>query len=761
MGKAYLRELKHRNQCELVFKLKLVHTKSRVLINEEIHCHRPCTDVIKSLLVQTERKIVNILKMKKISDIIAVASLTVNGVDVKGDVKCKEFMDTPKKNIIFTIAKQSFEVIINAPLVKELLLPKVIFVNHLHEPIKFRCIYATKHLSEFIWYSSSDKVLWTIVQKSFEYKPTMHKLGKYLKLKCIPKNSEAEGPTFAVICETPVAEISLPAKCPFNERHLYTNTWLKEQNQLRVVSYNILSNLYAEIVPEPLHCSPHAISIHYRKELILKELLGYQADVICLQEVEQNIYNLDIKPKLSNTYRGSFHKKGFKIPVGLACFFNVEKFRSIEVNQIVFREELPTNPLFADTWNLISQCNTLKDRILKLPTSLQVTVLQSKIPDENVIIANVQLYDHVKANLERLVQCSIALDYIKDIYNKYKHFMVGIIYVKITPLRYVPTSQVYQFIMNGFIQCTVKTDIGKSEKTISLRHPFQFGSAYGTPKYTNYSIDFKGCLDYIFYDSTSLDVIDCVPLPDESVLVKNVALPNEVFPSNHLALVASYIQKCHLNDPQLQQCLLKVVENLQPHLADGVPELKFPSLNPFVIPLVNLEFGGNALNYKVALTDTNIYGLHDFKFSKLEYNPQTLAFDGFLTFNALSFDTNFDINGRILAIQINGKGTFKCVMGPSTGSLKVSGELVERNGKRYYNPVDVITKIAISNYTGTFEFEAGKNQELATALNMVLNENSKEFLDEVLPELEKTASEILRRMLVSLSNDISYDELFL
>ncbi|KAF5278710.1 hypothetical protein FQA39_LY18359 [Lamprigera yunnana] len=540
MEKAYLREIKYLSQCELVFQLKLINTKSQVVIDEEIRSLQPCTDVIKSLLSRTKSEIENILGMKNIWDIIITASLTVDGVDVKDDINLKEFMDIPKKNIVFTIAKQSFEVIINAPLVKELLLPKVIFANYFHEPTKFKRAYTVKQLSDFIWYSSTDKVVWTIVHKSFKYKPNINQLGKYLKFKCIPRNSEGEGPHFEVICEIPVAEIRLPSKCPFNERHLYTNTWLKEKSRLRVVSYNILSNNYAEHVPEPLYCSPHALSIHYRKQLILKELLGYRADIICLQEVDENVFNFDLKPKLSRTYRGLFYKKGFKIPEGLACFFNVKKFRSIEDNQIVFAEQLPTNPLFTDTWNLIAQCTTLKDWILKQLTSLQVTVLQSIERDKIVIIANTHLYFHAEAGTLRLLQCSIALDYISDICKKYKRLTqsrVSVIFCG--DFNSVPTSQVYQFIMNGFIQCTIETDIENSEKTICLRHPFKFGSAYGTPKYTNYTIDFKGCLDYIFYDSTSFNVIDCVPLTDESILAKNVALPNEVFPSDHLALVCN------------------------------------------------------------------------------------------------------------------------------------------------------------------------------------------------------------------------------
>lgn len=69
-------------------------------------------------------------------------------------------------------------------------------------------------------------------------------------------------------------------------------------------------------------------------------------------------------------------------------------------------------------------------------------------------------------------------------------------------------------------------------------HPFTFKSACGTPKYTNYTEDFKDCLDYIFYDTKCLESLSFVPFPDESLLSENTALPSKVFPSDHLALIA-------------------------------------------------------------------------------------------------------------------------------------------------------------------------------------------------------------------------------
>ena len=48
--------------------------------------------------------------------------------------------------------------------------------------------------------------------------------------------------------------------------------------------------------------------------------------------------------------------------------------------------------------------------------------------------------------------------------------------------------------------------VGQEVKGISLDSSTLFFSAAGTPKYTNYTIGFKDCLDYIFLEEGSASV---------------------------------------------------------------------------------------------------------------------------------------------------------------------------------------------------------------------------------------------------------------
>lgn len=63
-------------------------------------------------------------------------------------------------------------------------------------------------------------------------------------------------------------------------------------------------------------------------------------------------------------------------------------------------------------------------------------------------------------------------------------------------------------------------------------------SAYENIRCTTMTTKFMGCIDYIFYETERLFLEKIVPLPTVKELQKNDAIPSEVYPSDHLALIA-------------------------------------------------------------------------------------------------------------------------------------------------------------------------------------------------------------------------------
>lgn len=82
------------------------------------------------------------------------------------------------------------------------------------------------------------------------------------------------------------------------------------------------------------------------------------------------------------------------------------------------------------------------------------------------------------------------------------------------------------------------SDTSEAIDCLSLKQPFQMRSAYESIKYTNYTVGFTECIDYIFYQTDDLRIRQTVPPPSDEQLAEHVAIPSVLHPSDHVALIA-------------------------------------------------------------------------------------------------------------------------------------------------------------------------------------------------------------------------------
>ena len=155
-----------------------------------------------------------------------------------------------------------------------------------------------------------------VVSTSFVYWTTEEDNGHSLVLECTPRDhSGEEGQVVMVGCKNAVSSFQ---NVPISERHLFTPSHLAEPDQFRIMSYNILANVYAtsERARQFLYpyCDASALDHERRQCLVAKEILGYHADVICLQEVGAKCFSEFLSPALHYWgYGGRFHPKAGKV----------------------------------------------------------------------------------------------------------------------------------------------------------------------------------------------------------------------------------------------------------------------------------------------------------------------------------------------------------------------------------------------------------------------------------------------------------------
>ncbi|KII62596.1 Protein angel 2 [Thelohanellus kitauei] len=312
--------------------------------------------------------------------------------------------------------------------------------------------------------------------------------------------------------------------------------------EMRICSYNILSNfalnnnlyLYSRCLPE--HLNPE-----YRSNLLLSELSQLRSDVLCLQEVDQEIFDTVVTKHCLSTqsscsyYRGSDFAKN-----GCCIIYKNQKFELVESERIVFAE-----PEFSYRESMyVAVVNVLKNKS------------NSGKNDSIFIICTTHLVYGQDLELVRQRQLKHILNIINEksaLYNDPPVILCG-------DFNSLPTNELVS-IMIGRPPNPESVLFGYDtsfSELYSLSNQFQFKSAYPLEDENEsfqsgqYDMGFRftscvdGCMsyvDYIFVGRRGGEMFDAdrrfsirgyLDLPE----VMPYILPNERLPSDHLPIKA-------------------------------------------------------------------------------------------------------------------------------------------------------------------------------------------------------------------------------
>ncbi|XP_033333947.2 2',5'-phosphodiesterase 12 [Megalopta genalis] len=464
--------------------------------------------------------------------------LMKNNSDLDGNVSWKTMLEDPS-NIKLIIFDTEYMFKHNVPSVTKIQLPSCILVGFPAYPSTFVSQYVDKTKSTFNWYKcEGGKCIH--VGEGYVYTPKLSNMGYKLKVSCIPRNNDQIGPMIEVVSNG-VVEAG-PGPCPFETRHTFTQSNLSGKS-FRVTSYNILAGVYSEtgFSKETLYpyCPQYALSKNYRKLLILKELIGYNADIICLQEVDLKVYEDDLVPFLSTlNYNGICNLKN-ESREGLAIFYNWDRFDKLDSNFSIIAHDTDSND-FNTTWLQIQNDN-VKQMFVDRNTIIQAIALKSKENSEILIVGNTHLYFRPNADHIRLLQAYYCLIYLQTFAQETKlknpECNVSILYCG--DFNSSPENGIYQLMTQKLIPedyADWKSCPEQIIENVTLKHDINLSSACGTPEFTNYTSTFSGCLDYIFYQTDYLGVEQVIPMPSKEELSLHTGLPSVVFPSDHISL---------------------------------------------------------------------------------------------------------------------------------------------------------------------------------------------------------------------------------
>ncbi|KAJ1493942.1 Endonuclease/exonuclease/phosphatase [Baffinella frigidus] len=155
---------------------------------------------------------------------------------------------------------------------------------------------------------------------------------------------------------------------------------------IRVLSYNILADNYAStpFARESLYhyCPDEFLSVDFRKQLAVQEIIAYRPDVACLQEVTEDVFLTWLQPVLdAQGFEGRYTQKTGNSAIGCATFVRRSRWHVKATHAVDLASEWKECPDLAEMVNGPSDvAGRLKRGLERSTTVAQVERLAKQKP---------------------------------------------------------------------------------------------------------------------------------------------------------------------------------------------------------------------------------------------------------------------------------------------------------------------------------------------------------------------------------------------
>ncbi|ETN63418.1 hypothetical protein AND_004855 [Anopheles darlingi] len=204
--------------------------------------------------------------------------------------------------------------------------------------------------------------------------------------------------------------------------------------------------------------------------------------------------------------------------------------------------------------------------------------------------------------------------------------------------------------------------------------------------------------------------------------------------------IPAYIKQCRRSDPQLPDCLKASLQHLRPYLSSGIPEIKLPSVEPFVMDQLSLQLTGGPQGYRINLKNMEVFGASNFTVRSLKLSEGNQPFEARLTIPKLLIHAKYTSSGVLIIIPASGSGDFDAVFDGVTADVKGLVSVSEKPTGMHLRVDKLDLNLSIKKPRLSVSKIFNNNRILTEATNLFLRENGHEVLRALQPQLQKKLS---------------------
>ncbi|KAH9909881.1 endonuclease/Exonuclease/phosphatase [Xylariomycetidae sp. FL2044] len=364
-----------------------------------------------------------------------------------------------------------------------------------------------------------------------------------------------------------------------------------DKERIRVLSWNTLCDKYATSVQYG-YTPASALSWEYRRESIMRDFLDRDADILCLQETAMDAFKTFFTPELAkHGYRGVFYPKtrvkhmtgkDQQTVDGCSIFYKSDKYIILDEQLVDFRQLAINRPD-------MKAADDVFNRVMPKDTIAVFCFFESRFTGNRFIVVNAHLcWESYLADV-KAVQTGILMELVTKFSERYTRKPAVPIAEKVlskppstegeSPAEDYPEpapsqeyrnntdipllvcgdynstvdSSVYELLDKGRIPPDHPDLVGHNYGNFTrdgIEHPFSLRNSYahlfGTAeelRFTNYTPTFTGVIDYIWYTTNTMDVVELLGPPDYEYLKRVPGFPNYHFPADHIQIMGDFVFK--------------------------------------------------------------------------------------------------------------------------------------------------------------------------------------------------------------------------
>ncbi|EFX00204.1 transcriptional effector [Grosmannia clavigera kw1407] len=356
---------------------------------------------------------------------------------------------------------------------------------------------------------------------------------------------------------------------------------------IKVFSWNILGERYA--TPQVFSYTPSgALAWDYRKEKIMDEIRYRNADFVCLQEITTDALRETFGPELAQADYRSIHyprskartmtEKDAATVDGCAIFYKGSKFVLLDKQLIDFQAIAINRPDMKTQHDIFN-------RVMPKDNIAIVGFFESRRTGARMIVVSAHLcWEGTLADV-KIVQTALIMEFVTKQAEKYARWPAlkdkkaieipgtagaDPVQVECAPSQEYRSNTDLPLFLCGDYNSTADSgviellregrlprdhhELGKYQygnfTRDGIEHPFSLKSAYqhlaSTPDelpFTNYTPGFANVIDYIWYTTNTLEVVEVLGRPDAEYLKRVPGFPNYHFPADHIQIMADIVIK--------------------------------------------------------------------------------------------------------------------------------------------------------------------------------------------------------------------------